>query len=284
MAKSEGSGVPFSQVNALDMVEFGEALITRGEEVMGLFDAWNAEIRALHDRNSHLYLRELRIREPPASERRMQARSARSPQSYQLPVDPLSTTLDQINFELRTDVCGVEDPEVLKFQRSKTFSHYRDLRAKTLPDPTVRVNQIRTRGPDDASAHVNEIPNSGSKVGPPDTPSRMRLRKLRMRDTAFQTAQSARGDRPLTVPVEVKRTIGRPRVEERPLPKLLAFQMHRETKAKIAKLEKALHDSLVVSAAHIRRMNDEAANQKFTAAGQATAAYQMWRLDSQRLD
>jgi hypothetical protein len=241
--------------NALDMLEFGEALIDQCEVVVQRYDDWNAEIRDFHSHNSHLYYRELKIREPPPLERRRNARSARNPRNYQRPVDPVPTAMEQVGFMLQHDSSILPHPETARFQQMHTIPYYRDQRITARPDPNLPVNQIRLHGPDDASAHVNEIPNASSKVSATDPRPARHSRELRMRTIAFQTAHSARGDRPLKVPAEILRSGYKKPPQAIPPPQLKVFRDHRETRKKIAKLEKAFEESMASSARHIRRIN-----------------------------
>jgi septal ring factor EnvC (AmiA/AmiB activator) len=117
------------------------------------------------------------------------------------------------------------------------------------------VNRVLLHGDDEVTAHINEIPNTSSLVGSPDTPANRRLRQMRMRRVAFETAQSARRDRPLEVPKELQRMGYEPPARSRPFPQLKVFRDHRETKKKIAQLEKAVQESLAGSARHIREIN-----------------------------
>jgi hypothetical protein len=146
-------------------------------------------------------------------------------------------------------------PEAIKFQAAHTIAHYRDERKKLQPDPQLVVNQIRLHGEDAVGAHVNEIPNTSSQVASSGAPANRRLRHMRMRHVAFETAQSARGDRPLKVPRELRAMGYEPPPPVSPFPRLKVFSDHRETKKKIARLEKAFQESLAGSARHIRRIN-----------------------------
>jgi hypothetical protein len=60
-----------------------------------------------------------------------------------------------------------------------------------------------------------------------------------------------------------------------------AFAMHRETKLKIRRLERVMHDSFVESARHLQEMNDDALDPRFSVS-RKSAAYQLWLLDSRR--
>lgn len=60
-----------------------------------------------------------------------------------------------------------------------------------------------------------------------------------------------------------------------------AFAMHRETKMKIRRLERVMHDSFVESARHLQEMNDDALDPRFSVS-RKSAAYQLWLLDSRR--
>jgi hypothetical protein len=81
------------------------------------------------------------------------------------------------------------------------------------------------------------------------------MRHMRMRQVAFQTAQSARGDRPLALPRGLRAMAREPPPPAAPFPRLKVFRDHRETKRKIARLEKAFQESFAGAARHIRRIN-----------------------------
>jgi hypothetical protein len=49
--------------DVLNPIEYGDFLIGECDGLMQRYDDWNAEVRGLHDRNSHLYLQEIRVRE-----------------------------------------------------------------------------------------------------------------------------------------------------------------------------------------------------------------------------
>jgi hypothetical protein len=249
--------------DVLNPIDYGDFLTDKCEGLMQLYDDWNAEVRSLHDRNSHLYFREIRIREPPPSERRMNARAARALNNYHPPIDPLPAALDQIDFHIQhPDANSLASPDAVRFQSTHTLAHYRERRKHSAPDPSLTVDQTRLHGPDEVTAHVNEIPNSSSLVGPPDTPANRRIRQMRMRQTAFETAQSARADRPLKVPKEVRAIAYEEPPKPPPFPKLKVFRDHRDTKKKIRQLEAAFRESLASSARRIRNRNIAAASER----------------------
>jgi hypothetical protein len=236
-------------------ISYGDFLTEQCQEVIQLYDNWNDEVRRLHEQNSHLYLSEIRLREPP-HERRLNARFSRNIQHYDPPVDPLPTTLDQLDFQVEfSNANDMISAAAIKFQLTHTISHYRDERKITAPDPTLLVNQVHLHGEDEVSARINEIPNMSSLVGSPDTPANRRIRQMRMHRVAFETAQSARRDKPLEVPKKLRDSGYEPPSRSKPFPKLKVFRDHRETKKKIAQLEKAFQESLAGSARHIRRIN-----------------------------
>lgn len=237
-----------SYPNCLNPIELGDAITAQCEKVIKRYDDWNATVRTLHDQNTHLYLREIKIHEPPPSERR----TTRQFRTMERPIDPLPITFDQVNHDYKYEFAVIPPPESVKFQQSHTIPHYREIQSRRQNDRTLQVNDVKLHGFDAVSAHMNAIPNSSSKVGPP---SSARLRKIRLRNKAFETAQSARGDRPLPVPREL-RTMGYeapPR--ERPLPAMQAITDHQETKKKIERLEQAMRESLMASSKHLKRLN-----------------------------
>jgi hypothetical protein len=59
----------------------------------------------------------------------------------------------------------------------------------------------------------------------------------------------------LEVPKKLRDIGYEPPPQSKPFPKLKVFRDHRETKKKIAQLEKAFQESLAGSARHIRRIN-----------------------------
>jgi hypothetical protein len=240
----------------LNPLAYGDFLIDECQGVFQLYDDWNAEVRELHEQNSHLYFAEIRLREPPPSERRMNARFSRSIKNYNPPIDPLPTALEQLDFQIRySSPNAMISAPAIKFQSTHTIAHYREEQKKLRPDPNLLVNQVRLHGEDEVTAQINEIPNTSSLVGSADTPGNRRARQMRMRKVAFETAQSARGDRPLKVPKDLRELGYEAPPKARPFPKLKVFRDHTETKKKIAQLEKAFQESLAGSARHIREIN-----------------------------
>ena len=234
--------------NCLNPIEFGDAITARCEKVLKRYEDWNATVRNLHDQNTHLYLREIKIHEPPPSERR----TSRHVRTIDRPIDPLPIAFDQVNHDYKYEFAVIPPPESVQFQQTHTIPHYREIQSQRQNDKTLPVNTMRLHGMDAVSAHVNAIPNTSSKVGPP---SSARLRKIRLRNKAFETAQSSRGDRPLPVPRDL-RTMGYESPQrERPFPSMQAITEHRETKKKIEKLELAMRESLMASAKHLKRLN-----------------------------
>jgi hypothetical protein len=259
--------------DALNPIAYGDFLTEQCQEVIQLYDDWNSEVRHLHEQNSHLYFSEIRLREPPPSERRLNARFARNVQHYNPPIDPLPTALEQLDFQIRySSPNAMISSDAVKFQLTHTISHYRQEREKTAPDPTLFVNQVRLHGEDEVTAKVNEIPNTSSLVGSPDTPANRRLRQMRMRKVAFETAQSARHDQPLEVPKKLRDLGYEPPPQTRPFPQLKVFRDHREAKKKITQLEKAFQESLAGSARHIRRLN----RAKAARAAQGSTGIDVW--------
>jgi hypothetical protein len=249
--------------DVLNQIEYGDFLIDECDGLIQRYDDWNAEVRSLHDRNSHLYFREIRIHEPPPCERRTNVRASRTLTNCDAPIDPLPVTLDQIDFHIQhSDVNSLAPTEVVRFRSNHTVAHYRERRKHSGPDPSLTVNQIRLHGPDEVTAHVNEIPNLSSQVGSDDAPANRRIRQMRMRQTAFETAQSARADRPLKIPKELRAIAFEEPPKTPPFPKLKVFRDHRETKKKIQQLETAFHESLASSARRIRNRNIAAASQR----------------------
>jgi hypothetical protein len=240
----------------LNPIAYGDFLTEECQKAIQVYDDWNSEVRKLHEHNSHLYFSEIRLREPPPNERPFNARFSRNLSHYTPPIDPVPTALEQLDFQIKySDPDARISEEAIKFQLTHTIAHYREEQKKREPDPSLLVNQIHLHGADEVTAHMNEIPNSSSIVGSPDMAANRRLRQMRMRRVAFETAQSARGDHPLEVPKELRRLKDGPPAKTRPFPKLKVFRDHRETKKKIAQLEKAYQESLAGSARHIREIN-----------------------------
>lgn len=248
--------------NVLDPIEFGDSLLGNCANLIRRYDEWNENVRSLHEQNSHLYLREIRIREPPSARRRYHGRFHHNDREFNPPIDPLPVTLEHVNYEFQYQWAIVPPPEAVQFQTTKTISYYKKQRKDLKPDPNISVNQIRLHGPDETTPHVNPIPNSSSNVGSIDTDRVLRKRNLRMRDTAFKTAQSARSDYGLKLPNDLKHLSYKPPPRSPRFPRVKAIKDHEEAKLHVDKMQKSIEENLALSSRRIRRKNHELVRRK----------------------
>lgn len=69
--------------NCMNQMELGESISQQCEQLIKHYDDWNATVRGLHDRNSHLYYKEIKIHEPPRVDwRQMRRQYARKPMNF----------------------------------------------------------------------------------------------------------------------------------------------------------------------------------------------------------
>jgi hypothetical protein len=244
------------RVNVLDQIEYGDALIARCNGVMEFYDQWNANVREFHKDNSHLYLREIKIREPPPVERKYGSQMLRSDRPYVPRMDPLSVALQETDYQLHYGSQMLPTEESLRFQNTHTMAYYRRQRQTQKPDPSIQANQVRCHGPDDASARVTEIPNSSSKSGMGDVAKQTRVRNMRIRNEAFRTAQTARPDETIAVPKPVQRLAKSSRSSRDDSSLTKAEIEHRITRQKIEKMEVHIQEILRASAHRIRQLNE----------------------------
>lgn len=238
-----------NEVNCMNVIQYGDLLTSECEKTMQSYDAWNAEVAELHEQNSHLYFREIKIREPPPSEKRSGVRSLCNIKPM---IDPLLVAMDQLDNEYRREDQDLLNQENMMFERVRNISYYKRQKVEQKNDRSLRVNQFRMRDPDAPTPRVNAIPNSSRTCS---EPTNMTKRRINMRAKAFETAQSARGDKPISVPPEIRRIAYKKPKKEKKFPNVKAIADHRETKKKIEQLEVQLKENMRVSARYIRRIN-----------------------------
>ena len=67
----------------MNPMELGESISQRCEQLIKNYDDWNATVRDLHERKSHLYYKEIKIHEPPPIDWRKSRRQyARKPMNF----------------------------------------------------------------------------------------------------------------------------------------------------------------------------------------------------------
>lgn len=136
--------------NVFDVIGKNDYFLEGCTKVINDLEEWNSYLRSLHEQNSHLYLRELKIHEPPSDpfERRRKKKT----------IDPLPVTLEELNFDFKYGEYPLLPDRVIKERDSKNIQHYKRLQMNTNPDPTLEINQIKITEPNSFSA----IPNPPS--------------------------------------------------------------------------------------------------------------------------
>jgi hypothetical protein len=244
--------------NALDPIEFGDHIMAQCDHIMKVYETWNAKVRDLHESNSHLYLREIKIPEAQSSERRQ--RGWLGQENYVRRIDPLPIALEFVDFQLHHGSEVIPSKEALQFQETHTRTYYE--RRREIEDrerDRIRGVGFGCRRPDGTLVKVNEIPNSSSKKRPQDGLGGERIRNMRMRKDAFRTAQSTRPDHPLSVPMAVRELAGSARRHSKNIPNMRNITDHEATKKRIEKTEMAMQDFMRQSLHHIRELNRQAA-------------------------
>lgn len=122
--------------DALNQLDYGEFLIDECREVIRLYDEWNSDVRRLHAGNSHGYLREIKLREPPLADHRLCPRSPRAIRSYPWPIDPIPPTTEPLSFRIQPSAADAAHEDRRKGDDRGT----RHL-------PTIRPPGASARGP-----------------------------------------------------------------------------------------------------------------------------------------
>ncbi|OHT14219.1 hypothetical protein TRFO_15520 [Tritrichomonas foetus] len=233
--------------DVFNIIEKNDALLEDCGKVIQKFEDWNAYLRSLHEQNSHLYLREIRIHEPPPNS--IDSRFRRKP------IDPLPITLEQLDYDLKYENVPFPPADVIKEHSARTVRYYRRVQERTKPDPDIEVNRIRIKGPGSCSARVNEIPNSVSRAPRHFSDKYEKKRNIKLRQRSFRTAQSARGDKPIKIPKDLRKMEYKHRAKSGHFPACNAISDHQETKLKIEKLEQQFQDTMQRAVIHIKKLN-----------------------------
>ena len=237
--------------SVFDVIGKNEVVIEECQKTIRVFENWNEYVRSEHEKNEHLYLREIRMNwcDPVPPEERENTKK----------IDPLPIALDQLNYDFKYHDTPFPPADIVKAHTMKTIPYYRNKQNTTQPDPNIEVNQVRFTGPGAVSPRVNEIPNEISRSPRHFTPRAELKRNIMLRRRAFQTAQSARADRPITVPRELRMKGYRPRPKTARFTSTSAILDHETTKKKIEKLQKQLNESMEKAVVKVTKMNQRMA-------------------------
>lgn len=151
---SDEAGLKYKPPNVFNIIEKNDILLDDCNQILNNLEEWNKNLRALHDQNSHLYLREIKIQEPPKKY------SPRLNKHQKKTIDPLPIALEQLDYDFKYGNTIFPPAEAIQQHNQKTVTHYKRKQFNSKPDPQLEVNQIKIKGPDSCSARVNEIPNS----------------------------------------------------------------------------------------------------------------------------
>lgn len=222
-------------------LQYHDMILEQCGSVIKQFDSFNEEVNKLHEQNSHLYMRPIKIHEPPKS-LLSQTYSPRRGRS----IDPLPIALEHISNDCKYEGETSMPSEALEFRSQRTVSYYRRIQkrqddlSQTVPPGNPRINQI---------------PNTSSNV---DNPKRIetqrRSRRLKMRQSQFESAQLSRPRYEKTVPRDFKTISEKPVAEGFQFPNLLCLVEHKETKRKIEQLEDQFQKSMRKSLVRIHRI------------------------------
>lgn len=133
--------------NVFDVIEKNESLLESCSKIINDLEEWNSYLRSLHEQNSHLYLREIKIHEPPSDPlERMRNRKT---------IDPLPVTLEELNYDFKYGEFPILPDKVIKERNSKNIQHYKRVQLNSKPDPNLEINQIKITEPNSFSAVPN---------------------------------------------------------------------------------------------------------------------------------
>lgn len=157
--------------NVFNVIEKNESLLESCAKIINDLEEWNSHLRSLHEQNSHLYLREIKIHEPPSDplERRRNRKT----------IDPLPVTLEELNYDFKYGEFPILPDRVIKERNSKNIQFYKKLQMNSKPDPTLEINQIKITEPNSFSSvpnppstrrknprnnQIRRIPNDNSRI------------------------------------------------------------------------------------------------------------------------
>lgn len=189
----------------------------------------NQEVEELHEQNSHLYLKTIRIHEPPLKNQSPRHTKNYSKLNSNDQFDPLPMTLEMIDFEYKYEDITVPPKEAVTFRSSHTIPYYQNLQKCYTSRPFVPPLSRN----DSETNHARPIPNLSASPRLEKVRKKEMVRKLKMRNSISESARISRHDQSIPLPHSIAKQNNNKHSSQPHYKKVLALIEHDETKRKI---------------------------------------------------